>query len=42
MFMCFNAIFLYIKNGDMRGYDNFLDCGFKLIEWYNNIELKEN
>ena len=41
IFMCFIAMFLYIKNGNIQGYDNCLNLPFKLIEWYSNIELKE-
>ncbi len=40
IFMCFIAMFLYIKNGNIQGYDNCLDQCFKFIDWYNNIEPK--
>ena len=40
IFMCFIAMFLYIKNGNIQGYDNCIDQCFKLIDWYSNIELK--
>ena len=40
IFTCFVAIFLYIKTGNIQGYDNCLDWGFKLMKWYGNIEPK--
>lgn len=42
IFICFITIFLYIKNGNIQGYDNCLDWGFKLIDWYTDIEPKED
>lgn len=39
VFMC---IFLYIKNGNIEGCNDYLEWCYKLIEWYNNIEPKEN
>jgi len=34
--------FVYIKNGDIQCFDVCLEWVIKFIDWYNNIELKEN
>ena len=38
----FECMFLYIKNGNMQGCDNLLEWCVNCIEWYNNIEPKED
>ena len=38
----FVCMFLYIKNGDIEGCSDFLGWCVKLVEWYNNIEPKED
>lgn len=34
--------FVYIKNGNTQCFDDCLDGVVKFIEWYNNIEPKED
>lgn len=40
--MGFECMFLYIKNGDIQGCADCLVCCVKLIEWYSDIEPKED
>lgn len=32
--------FVYIKNGDVKSFDDCLEWVVKIIDWYNNIEPK--
>lgn len=42
VFLLFGCLFLYIKNGDIKGCFNCFEIGFKFIEWYIDIEPKED
>lgn len=49
VFIGFECLFLYIKNGDIQGCDDCLEWFVKLIEWrikfiewYSDIEPKED
>lgn len=37
----FECLFLYIKNGDIKGCFNCFEIPFKFTEGYNDIEPKE-
>lgn len=42
VFFLFVCLFLYIKNGDIKGCFNFIERAFKIVEWYIDIEPKED
>lgn len=42
VFICFECLDVYIKNGDIQDCANCLNWSIKLIEWYSDIEPKEN
>ena len=40
--MGFECMFLYIKNGNIQGCSDCIEWCIKLMEWYNDIEPKED
>ena len=42
VFSLFEYLFLYIKNGNIKGCFNIIEKTFKIVEWYNDIEPKED
>ena len=38
----FGCLFLYIKKGDIQGSNDCLEWCVKIIEWYKDIEPKED
>ena len=41
-FIGFECFYLYVKNGDIQDCANCLELCIKFIEWYDDIEPKEN
>ena len=41
-FIGFECFYLYIKNGNIKGCFNFIEIAFKIVEWYIDIEPKED
>jgi len=42
VFIGFECLYLYIKNGDIQGCAGCLEWCIKLTEWYSDIEPKED
>ncbi len=42
VFTVFKCLYLYIKNGNIEGCNDCVEWCINLIEWYNDIEPKED
>lgn len=42
VFFLFECLFLYIKNGNIKGCIDCFEIQFKINEWYNDVEPKED
>ena len=42
IFTGFKCLYLYIKNGDIKGCNDPIEWVVKIVDWYYNIEPKED